>query len=311
MSPVHRLPVIGRGAVNTWECDQWGHLNVQFYRAKASDALAVLACQLGLPPSRLRGATELVLPVAERILFKRELRAGDIYVLRAGLRAIESDGALRVASRMINQDSGVEAAAFETRLHWTSRDGRDRRPWPEAVLAAATAHAAHGASLWAELPPPPPMARALPAPPELDRHLLTYRGAVESWECDTSGLATPRAHIARFNDAITHLFRVLEIDRGALHASGLGSAVLDYEIDYRQALRSGQAIEMRSGLLDAGDKVFHVFHYIVDSSSGDIITSVVVAALFFDLSARKAVPLPAPIRDAMARWLAALPDSGA
>ena len=27
-----------RGSVNTWECDEVGHMNVQFYVARASDA---------------------------------------------------------------------------------------------------------------------------------------------------------------------------------------------------------------------------------------------------------------------------------
>ena len=73
------LWVTGRGAINPWDCDQWGHMNVQFYLAKASDAQAVLAARLGLSPSRLRAAGCRPMPVADRILFKRELRAGDIY----------------------------------------------------------------------------------------------------------------------------------------------------------------------------------------------------------------------------------------
>lgn len=295
--PLSGMNVTGRGAVNTWECDQWGHMNVQFYLAKLSDALAVTALQLGLPPSRLRHSPHRLLPVADRILFKRELRAGDAVVMHAGIRSIAADGALCVASRLFNADTGVEAAAFETRLRWASLDGRDRLPWPDDVLAAATTAARAGV----EAPAPQPMAHPLPAAPDLDRLLLTYRGSVESWECDASGLANPRAHIARFNDAITHLFRALEIDRGALQASGLGSAALDYEIEYRRPMRAGQAVEMRSGLLDAGDKVYHVFHYLVDSSTGEVITSILVAALFFDLAARKAVPIPDAVRGEMAR----------
>jgi len=86
------------------------------------------------------------------------------------------------------------------------------------------------------------------------------------------------------------------------HAN-LGSAALDYEIEYLQPMRAGQAVEMRSGLLDAGDKVYHVFHYLVDSSTGEVITSIVVAALFFDLAARKAVAIPDAVRGEMARLI--------
>ena len=48
------LTVTYRGCVNSWECDQWGHQNVQFYLSKAADAQAALCCELGLSPSYLR-----------------------------------------------------------------------------------------------------------------------------------------------------------------------------------------------------------------------------------------------------------------
>ena len=74
-------------------------------------------------------------------------------------------------------------------------------------------------------------------------------------------------------------------------AAGFGSAALDYDIVYHRPMRVGQAVEVRSGLLNAGDKVFHFFHHLVDSSTGEAITSIVVAAVFFDLVARKSVPI--------------------
>ena len=32
-------PVVWRGGVNTWECDEMGHMNVRFYLAKAMEGL--------------------------------------------------------------------------------------------------------------------------------------------------------------------------------------------------------------------------------------------------------------------------------
>lgn len=279
--------ITGRGAINPWECDQWGHLNVQFYLAKASDAQAHLAARLGLPPSRLRAAGPGLMPVTDRTLFKRELRAGDIFNIRSGIRAVHADGTLDIASRMVNQDTGVESAAFETRLRWVAADRRSPLPWPEEVRAAAAALAAD----LPDMPRPAPMAQAAPPAPDIADLELTYRGSLEPWECDADGIAPPRAHIARFNDAITHLFRVLEIDRGSLFQRGFGSAALDYDIVYQRPMRSGQGIDVRSGLLSAGEKIFHVVHYVVDTASGEIITSIVVTALFFDLKARKSVPI--------------------
>lgn len=293
--------ITGRGAVNSWECDQWGHLNVQFYLAKASDAQAHLAARLGLAPSRLRAAGPGVMPMTDRTLFKRELRAGDIFFIRCGIRGVSADGTLDIASRMVNQHTGVESAAFETRLRWTAEDRSSPLPWPDDVLAAAAASAGE----LPELPVPQPMASLLPpGPPQIDRLLLTYRGSVEAWECGPDGTAPPRAQIARFNDAITHLYRAMKIDRAELFASGLGSAALDYDIVYHRPLLAGKAVDIRSNVLAVGDKVFHVVHHVVDSARGQLLTTIVVAALFFDLAARKSVPMPAPVREQAQRLLA-------
>jgi hypothetical protein len=40
---------IWSGGVNTWECDEMGHLNVRFWGAKGLEALAGLARLMGMP----------------------------------------------------------------------------------------------------------------------------------------------------------------------------------------------------------------------------------------------------------------------
>lgn len=286
--------VTGRGSVNMAECDQWGHMNVQFYLARATDAQAHLAARIGLVPSRLRREALSLRPLADRTLFKRELRGGDIHMIRSGIRAVHPEGTIDIASRMTNIVTGVESAAFETRLALMGPDD-GARSLPEDVLSTALDLSGD----LPEMPPPPPMAAVPPlgAPP-LERMLLTYRGSIEPWDCDADGIAPPRAHIARFNDAITHLFRAMALDRKALLAEGMGSAALDYDIDYLRPLRAGTAVEVRSGVLAVGEKVYHIVHHVVDSNEGFVYTSIVVAALFFDLQRRKSVSIPAPIRAA-------------
>ena len=44
---------LARHSVQPWECDRNDHLNMQFYVARASDALAALGLRLGLGPSEL------------------------------------------------------------------------------------------------------------------------------------------------------------------------------------------------------------------------------------------------------------------
>lgn len=275
-----RVFVTGRGAVNMADCDQWGHMNVQFYLARASDVQAHLAARLGLAPRRLRADQLALRPLTDRTLFKRELHGGGIHAIRSGIRAVHDDGTIDIASRMTNLGTGVESAAFETRLRLVGADD-STRPWPADVLAAARAHAGE----LPEMPAPAPMAALLPpGPPPLDRLLLTYRGSIEPWDCDADGVAPPRAHIARFNDAITHLFRAMQLDRTAL-------------------LAAGTAIDVRSGVLAAGEKLYHIVHHVVDSNDGSLYTTIVVVALFFDLKQRKSVPMPGAVRAAAERLI--------
>ncbi|MCM3562718.1 acyl-CoA thioesterase [Hydrogenophaga intermedia] len=292
--------ITGRGAINPWECDQWGHLNVQFYLSRASDAQAHIAARLGLPPSKLRACDPGLLPVADRVLFKRELRAGNIYFIRSGIRAVSPGGAIDIASRMVNQESGVESALFETRLQWVAQDRTTALPLPTEVLASARGQA----GALPDMPLPQPMAPVLPpGQPEVEGLHLTYRGSVEAWECAVDGAAPPRAQIARLNDAITHLFRAMKIDRAELLARGLGSAALDYAISYHRPVRSGKAVDIRSRMVAVADKIFHVVHYVLDAASGEVLTTIVVAGLFFDLAARKSVPIPPAIRTEAERLL--------
>lgn len=279
------LQVTYRGCVNAWECDQWGHQNVQFYLAKAADAQAALGCALGLAPSRLRGSGAALLPVSERILFKRELRAGDAVCIRSGVRAAEG-AELRYFSLMTNEETGERSAVFETTARLTELETGRALDLPEAARAAARdgAAAAHA----------PPEAIVGPRAPAgtPSGAVLTYRGALESWEADETGFVPARFQIARFAECAAHLFHRIGASKPLLRSRNLGSAALDYAIDYRAPLRPGQAIDIRSGVLEVRGKVLRFFHHLIDAAQGNVATSIEVAVVFFDLAARKSVPMP-------------------
>ena len=290
-----------RGCVNAWECDQWGHQNVQFYLSKASDAQAALCAALGLPPSYFRQTRRAVLPVADRILFQRELLAGDILAIRSGVRSLDPAGTLRFFSAMRNEDTGGSAAFFETQARLTDLASGAPIPWPEPVMERAAALAGP----FSDIPPPPDITGPR-APGRIAEGLvLTYRGSVESWECDETETVPPRFHIARFADCANQLFRHLGIAKETLREQNTGTAALDYDILYRVPVRVGKTVEIKSGLLEVREKVFRFFHHLLDSVSGEILTSIEVAAVFFDLTARKSVPAPEAVRANAQRLLAA------
>ena len=238
------------------------------------------------------------MPVTDRTLFKRELRAGDIFNIRSGIRAVQADGTLDIASRMVNQDTGVESAAFETRLRWVAADRRSPLPWPEEVRAAAAALAGdlpemRGRRRWRRRRrrtdivawSSPTAARSSPGnamPTALHRRAPTSRASTtRSPTCSGPwGSTAPTCSLA---------------------GSDRRHSTTTSRINGRCAPASGRGPQRPAAL---GDKVSYVVHYVVDTASGEIITSIVVTALFFDLDARKSVAIPQAVRAEAERLLA-------
>jgi len=285
------LPLVTyRGCVNTWECDQWGHQNVRFYIAKASDAQAALCAEIGLTPAYLRERGLMVRTVRDRVLFKRELHAGDAVSIRSGIREAQG-AAIRHYSVLANDETGTRSAVFETEAHLVDAGTGKAVKLPAAVTSGAMrlagTHASHP-------PPPPPEGPRAPVK-DAPRSLLTHRGAFDSWERDESGWTPPRFQIGRLAQAATRLIEHLGLSKDVLLDRKLGNAALDYSIEYRAPLRPGQTIDVHSGVLEVGRKVLRIYHHLIDFAQGEVATQMEVALVFFDLTARKSVPMPQEI----------------
>jgi len=125
-----------RGSVNTWECDEVGHMNVQFHVARASDAAFYLRHALGLSPSRVRAEGRAMVAIEEHIRFHRELRAGDIMNMRS--RPVElRDRTMVSFHELFNSASGETAATAVALSGHFDLESRKLVPWPEEARAAA------------------------------------------------------------------------------------------------------------------------------------------------------------------------------
>src|SRR5262245_43592559 len=83
-----------RSSVQTWECDQMGHMNVQFYVAKADEGLIALTAALGLSPRSQDGAFASLVPREQHIRFHRELRPGAPFVIEGGVTDTRGEGVI-------------------------------------------------------------------------------------------------------------------------------------------------------------------------------------------------------------------------
>ena len=77
-----------QGSVNTWECDDGGHLNVRFHLERAMSGLAHMAVHLGVPRAFSANAGSTIVPREAHIRFLKEARPGAaLAAYRAMLRA--------------------------------------------------------------------------------------------------------------------------------------------------------------------------------------------------------------------------------
>jgi len=126
-----------RAVVNTWECDEMGHMNVRFYVARAMDGIGSLALALGLAPRVLREAGLRLVPREQHLRFHRELHPGHAIVMRGGVVRADAQE-LELYQELRRAEGGVLCASVTTRLALCAGDG-ELVPVTEAVLHSARA----------------------------------------------------------------------------------------------------------------------------------------------------------------------------
>lgn len=286
----------GRGFVNTWQCDENDHLNVQFFTAFADDAAAHLNAALGLGPAALRAAGLSARPREDHVRYHRELRAEDVVAVVSA--PVEVSRSELVACHELR--NGYDGAVAATVRRVTACLGPDGAPaaWPEGftgrAAAACVALPANAAPRGAGLRGPLPDLRL----EDCDRLGLVEicRDVVQPAECDADGTLAPRFHVARQSDGAAALWHSLGFDRAAMAGNGQGSVVLETKTVYRRPLRAGALVVTASGLLAAADKTLHFAHFLFDAETGALAASGEAIAVLFDQRARRAMALPAEAR---------------
>lgn len=286
---------IWRGGVNTWECDEMGHMNVRFYVAKAAEGLVGMAAALGLPQAFTAHAESTLLIREQHIRFLREAHAGAALHMTGGVVEFGDDEA-RLIQLLWHSDSGALAASFQTVVaHVTPRDARPfpwsrrtrdlaeglRRPIPDqaAARSVSLAPVVSDASL----------ARA----DELDLVRIAG-GAVSPQDCDIFGRMRPEQFIGRVSDGIPRLvrgFRETVTEDAETRPVRVGGAVLEYRLVHLDWPRAGQRLEIRSGLKSADARTKTMVHWMIDPDTGKAWGTSEAVAVTFDLDARKIVPI--------------------
>jgi acyl-CoA thioester hydrolase len=292
---------VWRGGVNTWECDEMGHMNVRFYVTRAMEGLVGLAAALGMPQAYSAEAPATLILREQHIRFLREAHPGALLHMRAGVLSIDETGA-EILQVLYHSGTGEPAASFVSKIsHVTASDARPF-PWPRQTRDLA-------AGLALKTP-------AYAAPRGLDLGPFEHRAglaraealgvrriglsAVGPQDCDVFGRMRPEQFIGRVADGIPQLVGQI---RGiiAAHAPSkpkrVGGAVLEYRLIYLDWPRAGARMAVHSGIAAVEGTTQRLVHWMLDPHSGRPWATSMAVAATLDLDARKIVPASAAARE--------------
>jgi acyl-CoA thioester hydrolase len=287
-----------QGSVNTWECDDGGHLNVRFHLERAMIGLAHMAHALEMPRAFTPAAGSTLTPLEAHVRFLKEARPGAPLVMHGGVIAMgESDATFCLDMRHAD---GAPASCFTiVAAHTETREFR-AFPWSARSLAAAV-------RLKIVLPPhAAPRSIDLKAPPsDASRQRALELGAtrigatiVSPDQCDAFGRLRGEHFVGRISDSVPNLLAGWRKEAAAASGGEAAGAVVEARLVFRRWPRAGDLIEVFSGVAGVADKTNRLVHWLCDPGSSVAWASMEAVALTFDTATRKAI---APGPEALAR----------
>jgi acyl-CoA thioester hydrolase len=286
-------------AVNTWQCDENEHLNVQFYTEFGHEASAHLMAALGLGRRAQAAASLNVRAASDHIRYLREFRAVDPIAVRSAPVEV---GERHVVVYHEVRNSGDDALA-STICRRIESDG----PWPAPFRAAAEAATVE---LPAAARPRGITGKALPELPLADAGRVGLievgRGTVKPFECDENGEMLPRHQTGRYSDGAPIVWNRLGFDRAAMAQRQEGSVVVEMMQYYRRPLSPGDAVIVMSGLADHSDKIIRLAHFLFEAETGTLAACAEAVGVKFDQKIRKVMAFSAAefalLADRKLRW---------
>ena len=292
---------LARSSVQTWQSDQMGHMNVQFYVEQATHALAALAVHLGLGPRFIDGEGFKLFAREHHVRFLREQRPGAPITVRGGVLSVQ-DFSFRAFFEMYNTVSEEVAATFAVDVELMDDETRETKPLPAKAKAAALAYQkqiqsklvwapkgsqydanklivdlpAHGAPRGLTLYPP----RKAPMLDEAEAMglVFTWQGEVLREQCDAQGHIIARHFMGIVSDSIPNLLGKTRGDDRSKN-SKVGGAALEYRFHYHSYPSVGDVLTLRSGLKEVGPKTYIWGHWLFNLETGKAVATAEAVAI--------------------------------
>lgn len=248
-----------RGSVAAWECDQYGHMNVQFYMARLSDAAALTMTLGGMGEAALHERRLGIVAVHQDLDYLRELRAGDPIRMESGLKSV--DGRKIVFHhRLFNAETG--ALCFKADVLGLCFDLATRRSieFPADLKQSLAALIVSG-----EEPPEP---QALPG--WRDGFIATGAAPVLPTECDRMGHMNVQFYLGRAAEAEKQALLALGLGAARLRELGATPQPSRYRLLFKREMRVTACGLMESALRQASPDRITLHHVLRHGEDGGV-----------------------------------------
>ena len=123
------------------------------------------------------------------------------------------------------------------------------------------------------------------------RKILTYKGAVMTWECDSNRHMNVMYYINKFEHAGRNFSLELGFDELG-DSEVMGMVVLEQHIKYLKEVFEDDLLFIESTLLAVGNKAFTVLHQMFNAKTKVLVCEMKIVLVLFDKINRSALPMP-------------------
>jgi acyl-CoA thioester hydrolase len=276
-----------RGSVAAWECDQYGHMNVQFYTARISDAAASVMLAAGFGQEAFKVHKLGIAAVNAETRFVNELHAGDLIRMESGVTLAEGKK-IKFHHRVYNAETGVLcmqadvlALCFDLQARKSVALPADLEDGFKRVQVAADA---------------PAEQVAIPATE--DGFVPTGRSPVQPWECDRMGHLNVQFYLSRFAEAEKQLLLALGYGPTRRRDDKVAVRPVRHRIQFRRENHEGAVLRLRSGIRSVEPDRLQLYHELYEAET-DTLSATCEATLILDrLDGAGPLALPADVTQA-------------
>lgn len=133
----------------------------------------------------------------------------------------------------------------------------------------------------------------------MSNKVKSYRGAVQSWECDSNGHMNVMYYVNKFELGGRNMGEELGLSLTLLKTNNWGVAVVKQEINYVHEAFEDDLIYIESSLIHTSNKTFVILHEMKRVDNDEHIATMEATAVILDKGTRKAVAIPEEIKKGM------------